>query len=148
MGLMIPAVYFFIAFAALWQSYRDPQVTLVSLSQNTTAIVFFAIFIVLGFLLFEFMSLSASGDYDFYLMVGFSLCWGFLGLLWILRKIPRESERDGSAIWEVSDAPQFDMASDPICEMSVARPWYLQPFDYIDRLLLKIAGLCLLIELL
>lgn len=157
MGLLIPSVYFFIAFAALWQSYRDPQVTLASLSQNVTALVFFVIFIGLGFLLIEQMSLSsykgsAYGGYDFYLMVGFCLSWAGLSLLWFVRKMPRDKKKAEVTTYEMSDETSDDLISDVdgslISEMRVVRPWYLVPFDYVDRCLLKIAGLCLLVVVL
>lgn len=148
MGLLIPIVYFFIAFAALWQSYRDPQVTLVSLSQNATALVFFGVFIAIGFLLIEQMSLSSYGGYDFYLIVGFCFCWAALSLLWVLRKIPHTRDCEASITYVVNQNVISETDNPSIYDMHEIRPWYLEPFDYVDLCLLKIAGLCLLIEIL
>lgn len=121
MGLLIPSAYFFIAFWALWQSYRDPQVPLIFLTQSATAIVFFAIFVALGFLLSEQISLSSSSRLEFYLNILFGFSWGILAMLWLVRKMP---------------------------QTNVPSLWILRPFDQIDRYLLQIAGLCVLIPLL
>jgi len=123
MGLLIPVVYFCIAFAALWQSYRDPQVTLASLSQNATALAFFAIFVGLGFLLADQMLDARYNRADVYFITGFCFCWAALSALWLVRKVPQEAR------------------------MNEPPSWLLQPFDYIDRCLLKIAGLCVLVVL-
>lgn len=148
MGLLIPSVCFAIAFAALWQSYRDPQVTLTSLSQNTTALLFFAIFVGLGLLLLQFMSFAHHGQYDFYLIAIFCLSWAGLCLLWFLRKMPREKDEDEIVTYELSNAPVDELDDATIGEMRILIPWYLQPFDIVDRLLLKIAGLSMLLVML
>lgn len=148
MGLLIPLICFFIAFGSLWQAYRDPQVPLPALSQNATALVFFAVFIGLGFLLVEQMSLSSHGGNDFYLIMGFCFCWAALSLLWVIRKIPRDSDSEAPVTYVVKEDAILETDDASLCEMQVMRPWYLEPFDYVDRCLLKIAGLCLLIEIL
>lgn len=120
MGLLIPAAYFAIAFGALWQSYRDPQARLPSLSENATALVFFGIFAVLGFPIADRMRVSAHGRLEFYLIVGFCFSWACLCVLWLIRKAPQ------------ANAPP---------------EWLLSPWDAVDRYLLWIAGLCMLLTL-
>jgi len=83
--------------------------------------VFFAIFVVLGFLLADQMAAARYERTDIYLISGFCFCWAALSILWLMRKMPQEARMNAPPLW------------------------VMQPFDYIDRCLLKIAGLCALI---
>ena len=113
--MLIAVALFLIAFSALWQSYRDPQVNLSFLSENATALAFLCLFVAIGVLLINHLQRIAYGGTDGLYMLGVVFSWGGLILLWFLRKHPKDRK-----------PPDF----------------LLMPLGVADKGLLTIAGLC------
>lgn len=115
--MLIAVILYLIAFAALWQSYRDPQVNLSFLSENATALVFLGLFVAVGVLLIQHLQRFSYGGADGVYLLGIVFCWGGLILLWLMRKHPKDRK-----------PPDF----------------LLMPLGMVDKGLLGIAAFCVL----